>query len=107
MKPPSQWKSNMYYILSVFLALGVQLANRLRHTVISGLSDSTIFFHIVTQTARFSEKKKETLLNTKYVLRYSTTFVSNISHSKKNRARYDQKYIYWFSCKVPVILLKF
>jgi len=37
------------------------------------------------------EKKK--LLNTKWVLFFSTSFVWNISHSKKSTARYDQKSI--------------
>ena len=38
------------------------------------------------------------------VLIFSTIFVWNISHSKKSWARYNKKYIYWPSCKVPVIL---
>jgi len=38
----------------------------------------------------FREKK---IRNTKYVLIFSTTFVRNISHSKNNWARYDQKLI--------------
>jgi hypothetical protein len=36
----------------------------------------------------------------------STTAVWNISHSKKNGARYDQK-LYWSSRKAPVILARF
>jgi hypothetical protein len=37
------------------------------------------------------------------VLISCTTFVWNVSHSKKNLTRYDKKNIYRSSCKVPVI----
>jgi len=40
------------------------------------------------------------------VLIFSTIFIRNVSHSKKIWARYLQK-VYWFLCKVPVILVRF
>jgi hypothetical protein len=60
--------------------------------------------------ARFSEEKK--LLNVKCVLIFSTNFVWNISHSKKNWAKCGEKYLFIFisctqySCQI-LMKLKF
>jgi len=53
-----QWKSNNYYIFQkcVFVALGTQREMCMRHIVIRGLPGSTIFFHIISQKARFLKK---------------------------------------------------
>jgi hypothetical protein len=41
----------------VFFALGTQREMHMRHNVIYGLSDSTIFFHIISQTVRFPKEE--------------------------------------------------
>jgi len=41
----------------VSVAVGIQHATRLRHFVIRVLLGSTLFFHLVLQTARFSKTR--------------------------------------------------
>jgi len=43
--------------------------------------------------------------HTMCVLTFFTTFIGNVSDSKKKWARYDKK-LYWSSCKVPFILVR-
>jgi len=70
------------YCECVFVALGIQHAMHMHLIVISGLPYSTIFFHIITQTAVFSGKM---LLNIKYVFGLPVQFLSEKNyHSKKN-----------------------
>jgi hypothetical protein len=45
------------YYECVSVALGIQQAVRMRHIVIYGLPGSTIFSHIISNTARFSGEK--------------------------------------------------
>jgi hypothetical protein len=52
----------------VCLALVIQHAMRMRHTVICGLSVSIIFLHIISQTTRFSKTVIEQLLSETFFL---------------------------------------
>jgi hypothetical protein len=72
------------------LALVTLHANRIfpapYYTLNYGLSGSTVFFHMISQTGWFSGKS---LLNMKCVFFiFPTTFVRNISNSNKNSARH-------------------
>ena len=72
------------------VALCTQHAVRVRHTVICVLSSSTML-HYLTNGFR-----KEVIEHKMCVLIFSKTFVSNISHCKKNWARNDKKCILVF-----------
>ena len=61
------------YAECVFVALGIQHAMCMRHIVICALPRSTTFFHIISQTVRFSEKK--VIDHKMCVLIFCTTFV--------------------------------
>ena len=73
----------------------------MRHIVICDLPGSSYFSTLSHQRYDFRQNVTE---HKTCVLLFSTTFVWNISHSKKNWMRYDQK-LYRSSCKVPVILV--
>ena len=73
MPPLLQCKSNnMTNSERLFVALGIQHAMRMRHSVICGLPSFTKFFHIISKKTRFSEKFTEhkmcvSILSTNFV----------------------------------------
>ena len=99
------WKCNKYYLLVcvrmwvsryvgvcctyVNVALLLQHTMRMHHILSFVASRSPPYFSTLSHKWCTFWKKK--LLNIKCVLIFSMTFVWNISHSKKNLARYHQK----------------
>jgi hypothetical protein len=70
---------------------------RMHRIVICDLSGSKVFFpHYLTNGMIF-EQKKNVIQHKMGVSIFSTTVIGNISHSKKNWARYDQKRILVFN----------
>ena len=67
-------------------------AMRMRHIVIY-----QTFLHYLIIGKVFQKKKKKNYWNKFCVLFLCTTFVWNISHSKKNWARYDQNFMLVFT----------
>jgi hypothetical protein len=84
------------------VALLIQHVTR-HHIAICGLSGSTIFFHIFSQTVRFSKKK---LLNTRCELCFSLQLLSDTCLILK-KIRRDVINVSTSSCKVHVILVGF
>jgi hypothetical protein len=83
----SEKAMSITYSECMFVALGVQHAMGMRRIVMCPARLYHIFPHYPINGTIF----EKTLLNTKCVLIFSTTFVWNISHFKKKWARYDKK----------------
>ena len=82
------------YFEYVFVALGIRHAMRMRHIVVCDLPRSTIFFHIISSTARFSKKIKYWTQSVCFDFLYN--FCLKHSYSKKKRARFWSKNILVF-----------
>ena len=90
--------------MCVSVALGIQHAMRMQHIVICGPPRSTIFYHILSYTARFA---KENLLKRKCVLRVSLQLLSEIYLIQRRTERGMVEKMYWLSCKIHFNLVGF
>ena len=75
------------------VALSIQHVMRMRHIVVCVLVDSTIFIHVISQTARFSKKKKSVVGYEMPVLGFSTTDTRSISHFIRTERDVNNMYI--------------
>jgi len=78
---------------------------RMRHVVMCGMSG--LLYSIFPRYLINDIFLEKTLLNIKYVVIFSTTFVWNISHSEKNWMRYDKKMRFGPHVKYPLDLSDF
>jgi len=65
---------------------------RIGHIVTCGLFGGTIFFHIISQKARYAEKK-EKLRNVKSLFRISLQILSETFLIQRRTESHDQKYV--------------
>ena len=89
--------------VGVGVAFGIQHAMSMRHIVICGLPGSTLFFHIISKTPRFSKKKVSECKMC--VLIFSTTLFETFLILRRTE-RDMIKNVDWSSCKVPFILVR-
>jgi hypothetical protein len=92
------------YCEYVLVALGTQLEMRILHIVICGLLGSTLLFHIIPQTTMFQGKS---LLKMKCVFWFYLQMLSVIFLIIRRNKRDRIKNVYWYSCKVLVIHVRF
>jgi hypothetical protein len=84
-QPLRPWKSNKCYVFWVCVCVFSlrYLVTNVHHIVILVLCGCTVFFNIISLTARFSKKKKNIELNM-CVLIFSITFIRKLSRSKNS-----------------------
>ena len=87
----------------MFVGLGILHVMGMRRIVIHGLSDSTILFPRYLLTARFSGRN--VIEGKLYVLIFSTNFSENFFILRRTE-RDTIINVHWYSCKVPVILVR-
>ena len=90
------------YSLCVFVAAGILHAMLTPRILICGLRPLLRFPALSHKQNDFRSKGFWT--QNFCVLVFCATFVWNVSHCKKHRARYDTKNVCWSSCKVLVIV---
>ena len=97
---------NITYSGCVSVALGIQHAMRMRRVILSPVAFPTL--HFSTLSHKRHGLRVKGIEHTMCVLIFSTTFVWNISHAKKNSARFCHKcsnFCTWnarYSCQILI-----
>jgi hypothetical protein len=91
-----------FYLTLRFTGLIIQHVKAHEQYCLCGVSDSTIFFQIILQTVRFSEKN---LLNIRCMFWFSVQILYETFLIIRRTERDIS--VYQSSCKVPVILVRF
>jgi hypothetical protein len=94
----------MKYSDCVSLALGLRHVMRMRHIAIFGLPGSTLFFHIISQTARLS---KEKFVEHEMYFEFLYEFFCETFLILRKTERDMIKHVYRSARTVPVILVIF
>ena len=89
------------YFECLSVALDIQHAMHMCHTVVCGLSGRTIFFHIISMNNTIFEKK---VIGHKICFVF-LQFLSEIFLILRKNERDMIIHAYWSSCKVPVIVV--
>ena len=110
MQPLLQWKSNKYYIFQVCVC-SLRFPGCNVHVPYCHLRPVQLYYIFPSYLINVTifKKKKNVIERKMCVLIFSTTFVWNISHSKKNSARYYQKSMLVFrysACCFCQVLIK-
>ena len=76
------------------------------HAIFSSVSCLTLQY-FSTLSHKWRDFRNQKFTEDKMCILVSTTIFSEISHSKKKRTTCDKKNVYWYSCKVPFIFVRF
>jgi len=98
-------KQQAFHILSVSVALVTQHAKRM-HSIISPIVTCRALPYFSTSSHKWHNFRLRGTEHTMHVLIFSTTFVCNISNSKKTK-QHTIIYIHRSSCKMSIILVRF
>jgi hypothetical protein len=101
-QPMLPWKVSKYYIFWVCVC--ILMCPACAFAISFAVSAAVQYFFTVFRKRH--DFRKEKSLNIKACFDIIYNFDQNISHPEKNRTRYVEN-VYFSSCKVPVILVRF